>query len=126
MTDCKRDPSSSSSSSVNSSLPEQAETERNMLREALVGLVGVDTRDELEQLEAVMRLLPAPTADKVATINAIHSLLATLPAAADQPVSDLRVDRTSDSPIGPTRDTASSCSDPNRPPSLSPNEPKRG
>lgn len=57
---------------------EQAETERDMLREALVGLVGVDGREDLEQMEGVMRLMSAPTADKVATINAIHSLLATL------------------------------------------------
>jgi hypothetical protein len=49
-----------------------------LLREALVGLVGVDTRAELEQLEAVMRLMPAPAQDKAATIDAIHALLATL------------------------------------------------
>ncbi len=47
------------------------------LRSALVGLVGVDTREELEQLEVVMRLMPAPAADKAATINAIHALIAT-------------------------------------------------
>lgn len=50
-----------------------------MLRSALVGLVGVDTRAELEELEAVMRLMPAPAQDKAATIDAIHALLATLP-----------------------------------------------
>lgn len=48
------------------------------LRSALVGIVGVDGRDELEQMEAVMRLMPAPAQDKAATIDAIHALLATL------------------------------------------------
>lgn len=48
------------------------------LRAALVGLVGVDTREELEQLEAVLRLMPAPMEDKAAMIDAIHALLASL------------------------------------------------
>lgn len=52
--------------------------QRDRLRAALVGLVGVDNRAELEQLEAVMRLLAAPAEDKAATIDAIHALLATL------------------------------------------------
>lgn len=49
----------------------------DLLRTALVGLVGVDSRAELEQLEAAMRLMPAPAQDKAATIDAIHALLAT-------------------------------------------------
>jgi hypothetical protein len=49
------------------------------LRSALVGLVGVNTRAELEQMEAFMRLMPAPAEDKAATIDAIHALLATMP-----------------------------------------------
>lgn len=59
--------------------------ERGLLRAALVGLVGVDGREELEYMEAVMRALPAPAADKAAAIDAIHALLATLdsPPAAD-------------------------------------------
>ncbi len=48
------------------------------LRSALVGLVGADSREELEQMEAVMRLMPAPAADKAATIDAIHALIATV------------------------------------------------
>lgn len=52
--------------------------EARTLRAALVGLVGADGRAELEQMEAVMRLMPAPAADKAATIDAIHALLATL------------------------------------------------
>ena len=54
------------------------ETERDRLRAALVALVGVDGRDELGQMEAVMRLIPAPAEDKAATIDAIHALMATV------------------------------------------------
>lgn len=49
------------------------------LRAALAGLIGVDTEQELREMEAAMRLLPAPEADKAASINAIHALLATMP-----------------------------------------------
>jgi len=48
------------------------------LRKALVGLVGADTKEELEKMEAAIRILPAPDADKAVTINAIHALLDTL------------------------------------------------
>ena len=50
------------------------------LRAALVGLVGVDGREELDQMEAFMRLAPAPAADKAVTIDAIHALIASLPS----------------------------------------------
>ena len=50
--------------------------QRDLLRAALVGLVGVGTQAELEQLEVVMRLMPAPAQDKE-TIDAIHALLET-------------------------------------------------
>lgn len=53
--------------------------ERNRLRVALVQLVGVDGPAELAEMEAVMRLMPAPAEDKAATIDAIHALIATLP-----------------------------------------------
>lgn len=53
------------------------------LRSALVGLIGVDGREELEAMEAFMRLTPAPAADKAAAVDAIHVLLATLPAPLD-------------------------------------------
>jgi hypothetical protein len=52
--------------------------ERARLRAALVGIVGVDGREQLEQMEAVMRLMPAPAEDKAVTVDAIHALLATL------------------------------------------------
>lgn len=51
--------------------------QRDMLRKALVGLVGADDPAELRNIEAMMRILPAPEADKAATINAIHALLET-------------------------------------------------
>lgn len=52
------------------------------LRSALIGLVGAEDETELRGMEATMRLLPAPEADKVASINAIQALLATMPKAA--------------------------------------------
>lgn len=52
-------------------------SQRDLLRKALVGLVGADDPAELRNMELVMRGLPAPEADKAATINAIHALLET-------------------------------------------------
>lgn len=54
------------------------ERRNEALRKALVGLIGVDTREELEQMETFLRRAPAPDEDKVASINAIHVLLETL------------------------------------------------
>lgn len=56
----------------------KAESDAAMLRAALVGLIGADGEQELRQMEATMRVLPAPDADKAVSINAIHALLATL------------------------------------------------
>jgi len=56
----------------------KAEADIAMLRAALVGLIGADSEQELRQMEATMRLLPAPDADKAVSINAIHALLATM------------------------------------------------
>lgn len=58
----------------------KAEADIALLRFALASLIGVDTEDELLQMEAALRVLPAPAADKAASINAIHALLATAPA----------------------------------------------
>jgi hypothetical protein len=52
--------------------------QRERLRAALAALVGVDGREELAQMEAVMRVMPAPAEDRAASIDAIHALLATL------------------------------------------------
>ena len=60
----------------------KAEGDIATLRAALVGLIGADGEQELRQIEATMRLLPAPEADKAVSINAIHALLATLPPNA--------------------------------------------
>lgn len=46
-----------------------------LLRKALVGLIGAETKEELENMEQVMRLVPGIEADKIAAINAIHALL---------------------------------------------------
>jgi hypothetical protein len=56
-----------------------------LLRGALIGLVGSSDKEELEVMEATVRLLKAPEADKIATINAIHALLATMPPPTSQP-----------------------------------------
>lgn len=51
--------------------------ERDRLRAALVGLVGAEDVEELRSIEAIIRITPAPDADKVAMLNAIHVLLDT-------------------------------------------------
>lgn len=56
----------------------KAERDFAMLRAALVGLIGADSEQELRTMEATMRVLPAPEADKAVFINAIHALLATM------------------------------------------------
>lgn len=60
----------------------KAEADIALLRKALAGLIGVETKADLEQMEAAMRFVPAPDADKVVGINAIHALLATMPEGA--------------------------------------------
>lgn len=60
----------------------KAEADMALLRNALVGLVGASDKDELEQMELAVRMMPAPEADKIASLNAIHALLATLPNSA--------------------------------------------
>lgn len=59
--------------------PQRWQHERDVLRAALVNLVGVDGRHELEEMEVTLRALPGPAADKAAAIDGIHALLATLP-----------------------------------------------
>jgi len=48
------------------------------LRDALAALVGVESKEELEQMEFIIRSQPAPDADKAVVINAIHALLEVL------------------------------------------------
>ena len=53
----------------------------DQLRAALVGLIGADSREELEAMETTICFtLSAPGHDKTVALNAIHALLATLPA----------------------------------------------
>ena len=61
------------------------------LRSALAGLVGVDGRDELDKMEAALRLVPAPDIDKVASINAVNVLRETLSPVTTR--ADTRTDR---------------------------------
>ena len=48
------------------------------LRKALVGLVGADTKGELDQMEIYLRASPLPDIDRMITINAIDALRDTL------------------------------------------------
>ncbi len=49
------------------------------LRKALIGLVGAEDAETLQQMEANIRLLPIPDVDKMNTINAITVLIETAP-----------------------------------------------
>lgn len=58
-----------------------AERKVQVLRKALIALVGADTPEDLKQMEATIRMLPVPDSDRAITINAIQALLQT----ADEP-----------------------------------------
>lgn len=59
--------------------PMRALEEKNTkLRKALSGLVGADTKDELDAMELGLRALPIPEEDRMVTLNAIHALRDTL------------------------------------------------
>lgn len=53
----------------------KAEETIKKLRTALIGLVGVSEKDELEKMEMLIRVASIPDVDKVGMINAIHALL---------------------------------------------------
>lgn len=57
----------------------EAEAKIALLRKALIGLVGAETKAELDAMEATIRMpsFPAPDEDKAKSINAIHALLKT-------------------------------------------------
>ena len=57
---------------------EKLTKENGRLRNALIGLVGSDSREELQSMELAMRIFPASDADVVASVNAIHALLETM------------------------------------------------
>ena len=56
----------------------EAEEKIKLLRKALVGLVGCDSKKELENFEVTLRLSPGIEEDKITAINAIHALLKTM------------------------------------------------
>jgi predicted house-cleaning noncanonical NTP pyrophosphatase (MazG superfamily) len=56
----------------------EAEFKVATLRKALEELVGASTKQELEQMEMALRLVPGIEQDKITAINAIHALLKTL------------------------------------------------
>ena len=54
------------------------EANYSLVRKALVGLVGADTKEELDGMELAMRGLHAPDKDRMLFINAIDALRDTL------------------------------------------------
>jgi len=68
----------------------EAEARIERLRKALAGLIGAETKEELEAMEAAMRMMPGIDADKIAAINAIHALL----SEANVELSGQRPERT--------------------------------
>lgn len=52
--------------------------ERAKLRSALAGMIGVDGKEDLEKMESVLRMSPAPAEDKAQMIDALHALRDTL------------------------------------------------
>ena len=63
----------------------EAEARIERLRKALSELIGAETKEELEAMEAAMRMMPGIEADKIAGINAIHALLSEVNAIAQTP-----------------------------------------
>lgn len=57
---------------------EQLKDHNSKLRKALVGLVGCDTKPELEAMDTAIRLAPVCDEDRMNTLNAIHALRDTL------------------------------------------------
>jgi len=55
-----------------------SEAKIQKLRKALIGLIGAETKEELEQMELYFRSIPAPEQDKIVSINAIHALIETI------------------------------------------------
>lgn len=49
------------------------------LRQALIGVVGVETKEELEGMKAFMLALP-DSVDRTVSLNAINALLETMPS----------------------------------------------
>lgn len=54
-----------------------AEAKIIKLRTALMGLIGVSTREEMREMEIILRAIPGIEKDKIAATNAIHALIDT-------------------------------------------------
>jgi len=54
----------------------EAELKIQRLKSALAGLIGAETKDELDAMEAAIRIrqIPMPDSDRAAAINAIDAL----------------------------------------------------
>lgn len=57
------------------------EIDNAKLRKALVGLVGADTKVELEGMEAAIHVLPVSDEDRMTALNALHALRDTIPVS---------------------------------------------
>lgn len=57
--------------------------ERDLFREALVRMIGSDTRPELVKMRELIDIMAPEGDNKVATIGAINALLTTLPEGED-------------------------------------------
>jgi len=55
----------------------KAEATIAKLRRALIGLVGAESKEELEGIELVLRTATINERDKASTLNAVHALLDT-------------------------------------------------
>ena len=49
--------------------------QRDRLRRALAELIGAETKEELQAMGSMLRLMPVPEADKTAMLHAIQVLL---------------------------------------------------
>jgi hypothetical protein len=55
----------------------EAERKIARLRNALIGMVGVEERSQLEEMKSVLRVISGADSDRIASINAIDVLLET-------------------------------------------------
>lgn len=51
-----------------------SERKIELLKKALIGLVGADKKEELDEMEIIMRSAEIPNADKVNMVNAIDAI----------------------------------------------------
>lgn len=54
-----------------------AEMKIKKLHAALAGLVGAESKEELDAMDVTLRAMPIPEADRVVSLNAVHALLET-------------------------------------------------